>query len=145
MKKKLIISVLMIVATAVMTGCVPEGDATTVEVNPDFHAKDNIKLDFTQLHNDAIDGIASIDNGEPFVFITDLNIDGNADTKTLTVRATALEGTSEDDCKNFASALLCQINDAAVSQDSKYELSSGDSFGTLYDDRMRITDDLSTA
>lgn len=134
MKKTLIISVLMMAAAAVMTGCVPGGDATTVEVNPDFHAKDNIKLDFNQLHNDAIDGIAAIDNGEPFVFIADLDIDGDADTKTLTVRATAIDGTSEDDCENFASALLCQINDAAVSQDPKYEPSSSNSFGTLYDD-----------
>lgn len=133
MKRNIISAALIIGIMALASGCVPTQDATTVEVNPDFSKSDNIELDFTQLHNDAIDGIASIEGGEPYVFITDLDISGDNDTKTITIRAKAQDGASEEDCRNFAAALLCQINDAAVSQDSNYESSSTDSFGTLYD------------
>lgn len=132
MKKKAILAALMLSVAAFATGCVPEGDATTVQVNPDFQDKQNIQLDFNQLYNDAIDGIQSIEDGEPFVFISDLDISGNSDTKTITIRAKAVEGVSEEDCRNFAAVLLTQINDAAVNQDNSIEASSATSFGSLF-------------
>lgn len=142
--KKTFITAIMILSIAALTGgCVPTEDTSKVEVNPDFQAKDNIEIDFVQLHNDAIEGMVSIEEGQPFVFIQDLDISGDASSKKLTIRATALNGSSEEDCSNFAAALLCQINDAAVSQDSSYELSSTDSFGTFYNDYsidLAITD-----
>lgn len=134
MKKKAILAALMLSVAAFATGCVPEGDATTVQVNPDFQDKDNVQLDFNQLHNDVIEGMQSIEDGEPFVFITDLDVSGHNDSKTITVRAKAVEGVTEDDCKNFAAVLLTQINDAAVNQDTSYEASSATSFGSLFND-----------
>lgn len=134
MKKKAILAALMLSVAAFATGCVPEGDSTTIQVNPDFQEKQNIQLDFNQLHNDAIEGMQSIEDGEPFVFISDMDISGDNDSKTITVRAKAVEGATSEDCENFAAALLTQINDAAVSQNSSYEASSTSSFGTLYND-----------
>ena len=134
MKKKAILAALMLSVAAFATGCVPEGDSTTIQVNPDFQEKQNIQLDFNQLHNDAIEGMQSIEDGEPFVFISDMDISGDNDSKTITVRANAVEGATSEDCENFAAALLTQINDAAVSQNSSYEASSTSSFGTLYND-----------
>lgn len=134
LKKKIIIAALMLSITAFAAGCVPKEDSTTVQVNPDFQSKQNIELDFNQLHNDAIEGMQSIEDGEPFVFISDLDISGDNDSKTITVRANAVEGTSTEDCENFAAALLTQINDAAVSQNPNYEASSTSGFGTLYND-----------
>lgn len=134
MKKKAILAALLLSVAAFATGCVPEGDATTVQVNPDFQEKQNVKLDFNQLHNDAIEGMQSIEDGEPFVFISDLDINGNSDTKTITVRAKAVDGATADDCSNFAAALLTQINDAAVNQDTSYEASSATSFGSLFNE-----------
>ena len=119
---------------AFATGCVPTSSETSLQVNPQFEAKQNIKLDFTEIHNDAIEGMQSIEDGDPFVFISDLDISGDSSSKTITVRATAVDGTTEDDCENFAGILLTQINDAAVTQDPKYEASSTTSFGTLYND-----------
>lgn len=134
MKKKAILAALMLSVAAFATGCVPEGDSTTIQVNPDFQEKQNIQLDFNQLHNDAIEGMQSIEDGEPFVFISDMDISGDNDSKTITVRAKAVEGATSEDCENFAAALLTQINDAAVSQNPNYEASSTSSFGTLYND-----------
>ena len=134
MKKKAILAALMLSVAAFATGCVPEGDSTTIQVNPDFQEKQNIQLDFNQLHNDAIEGMQSIEDGEPFVFISDMDISGDNDSKTINVRAKAVEGATSEDCENFAAALLTQINDAAVSQNSSYEASSTSSFGTLYND-----------
>lgn len=134
MKRLALITALVIGAAAMMAGCAPSEDSTVLQVNPDFQTKDNIKLDFTQLHNDAIEGIQSVEDGEPYVFISDLDITGDADSKTVTIRAVAVDGTSEADCQSFASILLCQINDAAAQQDARYELSSADSFGSFYNE-----------
>lgn len=134
MKKTAILAALVIGTAALVTGCVPSSDSTTVEINPDFQTKQNIELDFVQLHNDTLDGLESIEDGQPFVFISNVDIDGDDKSKTVVIRATAVDGASEDDCKNFASALLCQLNDAAVSQNPAYEASSSESFGTFYDD-----------
>lgn len=134
MKRFALLTAIVVGTAALAAGCAPSADTTVVQVNPDFQTKDNIKLDFTQLHNDTLEGIQSVEDGEPYVFILDLDISGDEASKTVTVRANAVEDTSEEDCKNFASILLCQINDAAAQQDAKYELSSADSFGTFYND-----------
>ncbi len=132
MKKKAILAALLLSVAAFATGCVPEEEATTVQINPDFNKKDNIQLDFNQLHNDTLEGLQDIEDGEPFVFISDVDVSGNNDSKTITVRAKAVDGATEDDCVNFAAALLTQINDAAVNQDTSIEASSTTSFGSLF-------------
>lgn len=119
---------------AMFGGCVPSADSTVVEVNPDFQEKENVQLDFTQLHNETLEGLASIEEGQPFVFVNDIDISGDEGNKTITVKATALDGASDEDCESFAAALLCQMNDAAITQKPGYEESSADSFGTLYND-----------
>lgn len=134
MKKKVLLAAIVLSFAAFATGCVPTEDATNVKVNPDFSASQNIELDFNQLHNDAIEAMQSIEDGEPFVFISDLDISGDNSSKTITVRAQSVEGTTQEDCENFAAILLTQINDAAVSQNSNYEVSSPESFGTLYNE-----------
>ncbi len=132
MKKKAILAALLLSVAAFATGCVPEEEATTVQINPDFNKKDNIQLDFNQLHNDTLEGLQDIEDGEPFVFISDVDVSGNNDSKTITVRAKAVDGATEDDCMNFAATLLTQINDAAVNQDTSIEASSTTSFGSLF-------------
>lgn len=132
MKKKAILAAFLLSVAAIATGCAPQREDTNIQEQPDFQTKSNIELDFDELHNDAIEGMQSIDDGEPFVFISDLDISGDDSTKTITVRAKAVDGASEEDCENFAAILLTQINDAAVNQDTSYEASTTSSFGTLY-------------
>lgn len=134
MKRLALLTTLVVWATALLAGCAPSADSTVLQVNPDFQTKDNIKLDFNQLHNDTIEGIQLVEDGEPYVFISNFDISGDESSKTLTIRAEAVEGTSEDDCENFASIALRQINDAAAQQDARYELSTSDSFGSLYNE-----------
>ena len=134
MKRLALLTALVVGATALLAGCAPSADSTVLQVNPDFQTKDNIKLDFNQLHNDTIEGIQLVEDGEPYVFISNLDISGDESSKTLTIRAEAVEDTSEEDCENFASIALRQINDAAAQQDARYELSTSDSFGSLYND-----------
>ncbi len=146
LKKKVILAAILLGAATLATGCTPKKTDTMIQADPDFQTKDGIKLDFDQLHNDAIDGMTSIEDGEPFVFISDLDISGDDSAKTITIRAKSVEGTTADDCENFAAALLAQINDAAVNQDSNYEASSTTSFGTLYNSYaidLEVTDETS--
>lgn len=132
MKKKAILAAILLGTAALTAGCTPQRADTNIQEQPDFQTKNDIELDFNAIHNDAIDSMQSIEDGEPFVFISDLDISGDNSAKTITIRAKAVDGTTEEDCENFAAILLTQINDAAVTQDASYEASTTSSFGTLF-------------
>ncbi len=144
MKKYLTVFCAALMAAALMSGCVPK-EETTISVNPDFVPDENIEINYTQLHNDALEGLASIEDGEPFIFIREIDISGKDESdkvdnkkmavksRTLEINATAVDGTTGEDCENFTSALLCQIGDAACIQDTSLTPSTRESFGSYYD------------
>ena len=133
MKRKIALLLGAVLAGCLLTACVPDRKEANVMVNPDFEAGKEGELDFVQIQNDTFDAMASIEDGMPFVYISDVDIEGSNDSRTLEIKISAVEGTNEEDCMNFASVLLRQINDAASVQYPGYEISSETSFGGLYD------------
>ncbi len=133
MKKSIALFIGILAAASLLTGCVPKKGVNVV-LNPDFVETDSTELDFDQIHNDTVDDIASIEEGAPFVFVTDLDIRGNNDNKTINVTVEVLSDSTEEDCKSFASVLLREIADAAYVQIPRYEMSSADDFGGVYRD-----------
>ncbi len=118
-------------AAFLFAGCVPK-EATPIAANPDFVPGENIEMDFIQLHNDALEYMASIEDGEPYVFVSNVDISGSGETKEIDINASVADGTTEDDCRQFASALLRQISDAAAMQDPNFETGSPESFGGVF-------------
>ncbi|MDD5832906.1 MAG: hypothetical protein PUC98_05465 [Clostridiales bacterium] len=133
MKRKIVLLLGAVLAGCLLTACVPDRKDANVMVNPDFESGKEGELDFVQIQNDAFDAMASIEGGAPFIFISDVDIEGSNENRTLDIKVNAVDGTNEEDCRNFASALLRQINDAAAVQYPGYEISSETSFGGLYD------------
>ena len=118
-------------AAALCKTCVPE-QKTNVNLDPDFSAPETIELDFTVLNNDTIASFGEIIN-TPYTFITALSIDGDNGSKRITVNAETVDGANEEDAMHFASAVLRHMDDAAADQYPSFEISTSDSFGTLYD------------
>lgn len=144
MKRRIALILGLLLAGCLLTACVPDRKESNVMANPDFQSDREGELDFVQIQNDAFDAMASIEDGAPFVFISDVDIEGSNENRIIDIRANAVEGTNEEDCRNFAAVLLRQINDAATVQYSGYGLSSETSFGGLYDYytvNMKVTDD----
>ena len=121
---------LLAVAGIGLAGCAPT-EQTIVHQGPDFEQTKDVDLDFVQIHNDTIDAFGDADNN-PYVFITDFNVNGDNEQKTVTIDAVCMDDTTEEEAKQFAAAAVRHVNDAAVTQSNEYELSSQQSFGTLF-------------
>ena len=112
-----------------MTGCVPQ-ERTSVRLDPDLSAQTGLDIDFVQVHNDVIDAFGD-DN--PYVFITNLYIDGTNDPKVLNVTATCLDEATVEDAEHFAAAVLRRASDAIAVQSNEYTGGDQQSFGNVYD------------
>lgn len=132
MRKLTVVLAAALMAAIAMTGCMPK-EQTPIQINPDFSVPDKVELDFTELHNATLD-VFQTEEAQPYVFIDSVDISGDNDKKTIYVDATAVEGTTAEDAQHFAAAVLRHMNDAATEQYIGYELSSGSSFGPLYND-----------
>ena len=118
-------------AVFVLAGCVPT-EETVVNRGPDMSQKENVQLDFVQLHNDTLDAFGDAEDN-PYVFISDVNVTGDNDKKTIAIDATCLDDTTKEEAEQFAAAAIRHVNDAAVMQSTEFEQSSQQSFGNLFD------------
>lgn len=129
MKKYSVIAALFMMIVC-LAACVPT-EKTDIQMAPDFSTSDKvIDLDFTQIHNDTIGSFGEVN---PYVYIEDLDISGDNSSKVVNIKATSLDGIEEADAKQFVAACMRYINDAAVVQDSKYQVSDSTTFGNLWD------------
>ena len=143
MKKPIRSLFALFAAAFLLAGCVPD-KPTEIAANPDFVPGENIEMDFVQLHNDTLEYLASIEDGEPYVFVSNIDINGDGGAKQININASVADGTSEEDCRNFAEAVLRQLGDAANLQDPNFEAGSTDSFGGFfnsYDLHMTVVND----
>ena len=126
-------SALMLFCTAalMLAGCAPT-EETVVKRGPDMSQKENVKLDFVQIHNDTIDAFGDAEDN-PYVFISDVNVSGDNDQKTISIDAVCMDDTTKEEAEQFAAAAVRHVNDAAVTQSTEYEQSSQQSFGNLFD------------
>ena len=126
-------SALMLLCTAalMLAGCAPT-EETEVKRGPDMSQKENVKLDFVQLHNDTIDAFGDAEDN-PYVFISDVNVSGDNDKKTISIDAVCLDDTTKEEAEQFAAAAVRHANDATVTQSTEFEQSSQQSFGNLFD------------
>ncbi|MDO4960298.1 MAG: hypothetical protein Q4E57_00355 [Eubacteriales bacterium] len=131
MRKKIYALCAVLAAGCVFSGCVPT-KGVSFEANPDFIASEGYNIDFVQLHNDAIESLMSVEDGQPYAYITAIDIDGNNDDKKVVISATGVEGIQEEDGIAFASAALRMVSDAAAMQDVKFKASSPSDFGDFY-------------
>ncbi len=132
MKKALIIFAAAVLAAGATSGCVPKEDKSNISLDPDFSTPSSIELDFIELNNTTIEGFGTVSD-TPYIFISDVSIDGNNDDKKITADIKAIDGTTEDDAEHFAAALLRHLDDAAADQYTTFEMSSSEGFGNLYD------------
>lgn len=128
---KTLFTALLLGAAVLGTGCVPT-QQTSIERGPDFTVKENIKLDETQLYNDVLEAFGDADEN-PYVYVSAFDIACDNDKKLITVTATCINDTTEDEAKQFAAAAVRRIDDAAAIQSAAYEVSSQESFGNLWD------------
>lgn len=117
-------------SVSLVTGCVPT-QQTAIERGPDLEVKEGIELDETQLYNDVLEAFGDTDNN-PYVYISAFDIACDNDKKAITVTASCIDETTEEEAKQFAAAAVRRINDAAVIQSSEYQLSSQKDFGDLW-------------
>ena len=131
MRKRLLTLILAVTAVMALglTGCVEQTPVSGVA--PDMSKKENVQLDFVQLHNDALEAFGDEDEN-PYRYITDVNVSGDNATKTIDIRATCFPDTGVPEAEQFATAIIRRVNDSACIQSSEFELSSQDSFGTLW-------------
>lgn len=133
MKKKwtALMAAAVLMVSAAATGCAPT-EQTVVQRAPDFSETKDVALDFIQLHNDTIECFGDIDEN-PYVYILDVNVDGDNDAKTISVDAICMDDTTKEEAEQFIAAVLRHANDSAVTQSTEYHLSSQESFGDLFD------------
>lgn len=112
-----------------MTGCVPQ-EKTSVVMEPDLTPKTGVEIDFVQVHNDVMDAFGD-DN--PYVFITDVYIDGTNDPKAVTVTATCLDEATEEDAEHFAAAAVRRIGAEIAVQSGEFDGGDQQSFGNVWD------------
>ncbi|MDO4265123.1 MAG: hypothetical protein Q4C63_01460 [Eubacteriales bacterium] len=123
-------AVLMAAVSTGLSGCAPT-EQTVVMRGPDFSQTKDVALDFVQIHNDTIDAFGDAETN-PYVYINNLNVSGDNDSKTVTIEAVCMDDTTKEEAEQFAAAAVRHVNDAAVTQSNEYELSSQESFGTLF-------------
>ena len=111
-----------------MTGCVPQ-EKTSVVMEPDLTPKTGVEIDFVQVHNDVMDAFGD-DN--PYVFITDVYIDGTNDPKAVTITATCLDEANEEDAEHFAAAVVRRASDAIATQSGEFTGGDQQSFGDVW-------------
>ena len=112
-----------------MIGCVPQ-EKTSVVMEPDLTPKTGVEIDFVQVHNDVMDAFGD-DN--PYVFITDVYIDGTNDPKAVTITATCLDEAVEEDAEHFAAAAIRRTSAAMAVQAVEYEPGDQTDFGNVWD------------
>lgn len=131
MKKQAgILLAVALMAAAGLSGCAPT-ERTVVQRGPNFSPTENVELDFTQIHNDTMEAFGDVDEN-PYVYILSVDISGDNSQKTVNVDAVCMDDTTKEEAEQFAAAAIRHINDAAVTQSTEYELSSKESFGTLF-------------
>ncbi len=121
----------ILAAAALLTACVPT-EKTNIGLSPNLEDPDTIELDFIELNNDTIESFGEI-IATPYTFITELDIDGDNSTNTITVNAEAVDGADEEDAMHFAAAVLRHMNDSATNQYISFNLSTQEDFGNLYE------------
>lgn len=128
--KKFSVILTVIFMVTLLGACVPE-DRTNINIDPDFTGKGgNVKeLDFLQVHNDVMD---SFGEDNPFIFINDVEINGNNGSKTVNINAKCMEGVEKEDADMFISACMRYIADSASVQLRDFEGSDSGSFGSIW-------------
>lgn len=131
MRKRLLTLILAVTAVMALglTGCVEQTPVSGMA--PDMSKKENVQLDFVQLHNDALEAFGDEDEN-PYRYITDVNVSGDNGTKTIDIKATCFPDTGVTEAEQFATAIIRRVNDSACIQSSEFELSNQESFGTLW-------------
>lgn len=133
MKKSLKVMVLAAAAALCMTGCTSAQEAASSQAAPETSVQEDTGIDFIELHNETLEQFGEIVD-TPYTFISSVDIDGDNQTKTVTVSAKTVEGASEEDAEHFAAAVLRHIAEAATSQYPDYDLGGPDGFGNFFDD-----------
>lgn len=130
MKKSIVCFLGVLILVFTCTACVPT-ETSPLQIGPDFsESTGDYKVEFLQVHNDVMD---SFGEDNPFVYITDANVDGNNGNRSITVTASSISGITKEDADIFLSAVLRCAADSAAVQDTRITTSSQDSFGNFYD------------
>jgi len=127
--KKLLLLTLVCICAVLITGCVPD-EKDSLSIGPDFSPNQNPTYEFTQLHNDTL---AQFEGLQPYAFITNCDIGGSNEAKSVTVTAVCYDDVDAETASHFAAALLRKINDAAYVQNNTLKKSDSKSFGPLWD------------
>ena len=130
MKKFLCTLIAAVFSAAALTGCVPT-EATDIQIDPLFDGGNGpVEIDFIQLNNDTFDNFQST---EPYVYVTDCDINGTNDPKEVHVTVTVFDDAGEENCDQFGAAILRNMNDAAAVQSGEFEMSDPTTFGNFWD------------
>lgn len=136
MKKIIKVLILSVIISSLIGGCIPSRDYTTNFVQaPALEAVNSadIELDFEQLQYDVSEAFGDISES-PYIFVENVQLQGNNDTKEIYIYETLIEEAGASEARHFTVALMRHLNDAACSQyEQNFELSSPESFGTLFD------------
>ncbi len=127
-------SALFILSFSIVTlmgGCAPQ-TRDTVSIEPDTEGFSGADIDFIQVHDDVIDAFGN-EETNPYVYITDLVINGTNDPKALFITASCIEGTTEEDSERFAAACLRRVAAAIAIQSAEFEGGTQTDFGNVYD------------
>ena len=111
------------------SGCVPQ-ERSSVRRDPDLTPQTGVDIDFVQVHNGTID---SFGEDNPYVFITDVYIDGTNDPKAVTVTATCLDEATKEDAEHFAAAAVRRIGAEIAVQSGEFDGGDQQSFGNVWD------------
>ena len=115
---------------ALTAGCVPQ-ERTSYMESPDLTPHTGVSIDFVQVHNDVMD---AFDEDNPYIFITNVNIDGTNEPKAVTITATCIDDAELEDAEAFASAIIRRTAGAISVQSAEYNGGDQESFGNVWDD-----------
>lgn len=119
--------------TFMLVSCRPSYEVPTE--SPDIETKaatEPYSLDFVQINNDLIDTYSSQDHLKVFPFITNLEVDGDNNSKTLVLNLSVDANVSDEAILALMSDLSLQISSEAHMQDFRFTHSTGSDFGSFY-------------
>lgn len=132
-KNKIILFFWFILALFSLVSCSPTYEEPTESpIQETKSAAEPYSLDFVQINNNIIDTYSAEDHLEIYPFISDLEIDGDNDTKTITLNLSVSENTTDEAILALLSDMTIQISDEAHMQDFRFTNPSSTDFGSFY-------------
>ena len=116
-----------------LSACTPQYEVTPANPETETSASDApYNLDFVEMNNEIIEEYQSEDHTKIFPFITNLEVDGNNDAKSIDLTLSVTENTSDEAIIKVMSDLTIQLSNEARTQDFRFSHPTGSDFGSFY-------------